>query len=125
MGRHKKNNIDITSYTSLTGLMQETYNDACSQIDDVQRTINELVVSTSPETVEEYALISKEKGNLLKVKDSAIKVKLEIAKLQADILKKNSDVDTKSNVVNANVTTDDFKKIREMLKKSNIDDNDF
>ena len=59
--------------------MQETYNDACLQISDSQKTINELSSSATPADVDDYTKIATTKVNLLKVKDSAIRIKLEIA----------------------------------------------
>ena len=75
MARKRKHDVKVNDNESLEGLMQETYNDACLQITDVQRTINELSVAADPEGVDDLTKIAKEKGNLLKVKDSAIRVK--------------------------------------------------
>ena len=86
MPRKRKHDVKVNDNESLEGLMQETYNDACLQINDVQRTINELTTGVNPDGVDDLTKIAKEKGNLLKVKDSAIRVKLEIAKLQSDII---------------------------------------
>jgi len=82
MPRKRKHDVKVNNNESLEGLMQETYNDACLQINDVQRTINELTTGSNPDGVDDLTKIAKEKGNLLKVKDSAIRVKLEIAKLK-------------------------------------------
>ena len=87
MPRKKKQEVKVNNVDSLEGLMQETYNDACLQINDAQRTINELSVSAEPTDVDDLTKIAKEKGGLLKVKDSAIRIKLELAKLQSDIIK--------------------------------------
>ena len=97
--------------------MQETYNDACLQINDAQRTINELSTSATPEDVDDLTKIAKEKGGLLKVKDSAIRIKLELAKLQSDILKNRGDADAAiQQRTEGKASLDDFKSIREMLK---------
>ncbi len=48
MPRKKKQEIKINDNDSLSGLMQETYNDACLQISDAQKTINELATSVTP-----------------------------------------------------------------------------
>jgi hypothetical protein len=79
MPRKKKQDVKVNNSESLEGLMQETYNDACLQINDAQRTINELSASATPADVDDLTKIAKEKGNLLKVKDSAIRIKLELA----------------------------------------------
>ena len=95
MPRKKKQDVKVNNTESLEGLMQETYNDACLQITDAQKTINELSTSI-PQTdlgVDDLTKIAKEKAGLLKVKESGIRIKLELAKLQSDILKNRGDVD--------------------------------
>jgi hypothetical protein len=117
MPRKKKQDVKVNNVDSLEGLMQETYNDACLQINDAQRTINELSASANPTDVDDLTKIAKEKGGLLKVKDSAIKIKLELAKLQSDILKNKGDADAAiQQRTEGKASLDDFKSIREMLK---------
>jgi hypothetical protein len=119
MPRKKKQDVKVNDTESLEGLMQETYNDACLQITDAQKTINELSASATPTDVDDLTKIAKEKAGLLKVKDSAIRVKLELAKLQSDIIKSRGDVDTAiSERSNGAASLSDFKSIREMLKNS-------
>ena len=117
MPRKRKQDVKVNNVDSLEGLMQETYNDACLQINDAQRTINELSTSATPEDVDDLTKIAKEKGGLLKVKDSAIRIKLELAKLQSDILKNRGDADAAiQQRTEGKASLDDFKSIREMLK---------
>jgi hypothetical protein len=119
MPRKKKQDVKVNDSESLEGLMQETYNDACLQITDAQKTINELSTSATPTDVDDLTKIAKEKAGLLKVKDSAIRVKLELAKLQSDIIKSRGDIDTAiSERSNGAASLSDFKSIREMLKNS-------
>jgi hypothetical protein len=126
MPRKKKNDVKVNDSSSLEGLMQETYNDACLQIMDAQKTINELSASAIPQDVEDMTKIAKEKGGLLRVKDSAIRIKLEIAKLQSEIIKNRGDVESALNEASkGSASLSDFKSIREMLKgeiKNNGDD---
>jgi polyribonucleotide nucleotidyltransferase len=119
MGRKVKQEILINNNESLSGLMQETYNDACLQITEAQKTINELSSSASPEGVDDLTKIAKEKGGLLKIKDSGIRIKLELAKLQSDIIKNGGNV-TKAITERSNgkVSVDDFDSVREMLKQN-------
>jgi hypothetical protein len=127
MPRKKKQDVKVNNTDSLEGLMQETYNDACLQISDAQKTINELATSATPLDVDDHTKIAKEKGGLLKIKDSAIRIKLEIAKLQNDILKNKGDVDSAvSERSNGSASLSDFKTIREMLKneKNNEENED-
>lgn len=120
MGRHKKQKIKTSDVNSLEGLIQETYNDACANIVDAQKTINELVNSVRPEDVDDATKIAKEKNNALKVKDSAIRIKLEIAKLQTDIIKhKNkAEEDDTTDKSGGNITLEDFSKVRELIKRN-------
>lgn len=119
MPRKKKQEVKVNNVDSLEGLMQETYNDACLQINDAQRTINELSVGATPQVqdVEDLTKIAKEKGGLLKVKDSAIRIKLELAKLQSDIIKNKGNSEAAiTEMSDGKVSANDFKSIREMLK---------
>ena len=119
MPRKKKTDIKVNSTSSLEALCQETYNDACLQINEAQKNINELSTGITPADIEDLTKIAREKAGLLKVKDSAIRVKLELAKLQSDIIKNNGDANaaiSQRNDSSASIT--DFKSIREMLKKS-------
>jgi hypothetical protein len=118
MPRKKKQDVKVNDVESLEGLMQETYNDACLQIIDSQKHINELSTATNPQDVDDYTKIAKEKGGLLKIKDSAIRIKLELAKLQNDIIKKNGDAESAiSERSEGKASLSDFKSIREMLKE--------
>jgi hypothetical protein len=117
MPRKKKQDVKVNDVESLEGLMQETYNDACLQINDAQRSINEIASSATPQDVDDLTKIAKEKGGLLKVKDSAIRIKLELAKLQSDILKNRGDADAAiQERTDGKASLNDFKSIREMLK---------
>ncbi len=120
MPRKKKQDVKINNSNSLEGLCQEAYNDACAQINDAQRTINEMVNSANPVDVDDITKIAKGKVDALKIKDSAIKIKLEIAKLQNDIIKNNGDAEAAiKERSSGTVTLDDFSKVREMIKKGN------
>jgi hypothetical protein len=125
MPRKQKQDIKINSDDSLSGLMQETYNDACLQINDAQRTINELTVSAIATDIDDLTKVAKEKAGLLKVKDSAIRIKLEIAKLQSDIIKNRGDVDSVISERNQGAPSlSDFNSLREMLKKGKENNDD-
>ena len=121
MPRKRKTEVKVNDTSSLTALMQETYNDACLQISDAQSTINELS-SSLPQTeldVDDLTKIAKEKAGLLKVKESGIRIKLEIAKLQSDLIKNLGDVNaTLAERSTSSASLNDFKSIREMLKNN-------
>jgi hypothetical protein len=119
MPRKRKQEVKVNDVESLEGLMQETYNDACLQINDAQRTINELSTNIIGQeaTIDDMVKVAKEKGGLLKVKDSAIRLKLELAKLQSDIIKSRGDAESAiSERSNGTASLSDFKTIRDMIK---------
>jgi len=117
MARSRRQIIEVNSNASLQSIMQETYNNACSQINDAQKIINEVSSSATPEDVDDITKIAKSKVDALKLKDSAIKMKLEIGKLQSDIIKYSGNM---SEVLTNNTqlaTADNFSAVREMIKK--------
>lgn len=122
MPRKKKQDVRVNNVDSLEGLVQEIYNDACLQINDAQKTINELSTSATPQDVDELTKVAKGKADLLKIKDSGIKIKLELAKLQSDIIKNRGDIDTAVTQRSSGAaSTSDFQSIRNMIKnKDNI-----
>lgn len=122
MTRKRKQSIKLNNTDSLQGLMQETYNDACGQIIDVQKTINELTLSITPEDVDDLTKIAREKSNAHKLKDSAIRIKLEVGKLLNDIIKHNGSIEDTdaTRVANGSApTTDELKDIRNWIKNAN------
>ncbi len=125
MPRKRKQEIKVNNTASLEGLMQETYNDACLQILDTQKTINELASSAIGVDVDDHTKIAKEKGGLLKIKDSAIRLKLEVAKLQSDIIKHSGDINAAiSERSDGEASINDFKAIREMIKNRAANNDD-
>lgn len=132
MPRKKKQDVKINDSTSLEGLLQETYNDACLQITEVQSVINELSANVNAETsrqdndltIEDLTKIAKEKGGLLKVKDSAIRTKLDIARLQSDIIKNSGNAAAAVTETTQGVATlDDMQSIRDWVKNNRANDN--
>ena len=125
MPRKKKQDIKTNSVDSLEGLLQETYNDACANINDAQRTINEMDNAAEPEDVDDLTKLAKEKTNALKVKDSAIKIKLEIAKLQNDIIKHRGDAEAAmKDRSGGKVDINDFRQIRKFIEDSSNDEDE-
>jgi len=119
MARSKRQIIEVNSNNSLQSVMQEVYNNACNQINDAQKVINEVGASANLEDIDDIAKIAKAKTDALKVKDSAIKIKLDVGKLQSDIIKYSGNM---SEVVANNqqlATADSFSKVREMITKQN------
>ncbi len=126
INRRKKQQIKINNLESLQSLMQEIYNDSCTQINDVQRNINELANGATLATTMDVALVAKEKTNALKVKDSAIKIKLEVSKLMNDVIKHNGsieEVEAARKSEGSGPSLDDFSNLRALFIKKE-EDND-
>ena len=118
MPRKKKQHVKINNVTSLEGVLQEVYNEACANIKDAQSTITELSTAAEPVDVDDFTKISKAKTDAIKEKTANIKVKLEIAKLQNDSIKHAGDVAaTLANTSGAEVNLDDFSMIRKMIEE--------
>lgn len=125
MPRKKKQDIKVNNTTSLEGLMQEVYNDACGQINDAQRVINELQTSTTPEDVEDATKIAKAKVDAQKIKESGIKIKLEVARLQSDIIKHGGNTEKAvEERYEGKAQLKDFKTIRDMINNPDALDKD-
>jgi hypothetical protein len=120
--RKRKQDIKVNNTDSLEGLMQEIYNDGCLQINEAQNAINELSTGTTPQDIDDHTKVAKEKAGLLKVKEAGIRIKLEVAKLQSDILKNKGDAESAiSERSQGSASLNDFKSIREMIKKDKLD----
>lgn len=123
MARSKKQKIEVNSLESLQGVMQEVYNNACNQIQDAQKVVNELTASITAEDVDDITKVAKAKTDALKIKDSAIKIKLDVGKLQNIIMKEGGNLDEviSHNNTTTLVTSDNFSQVREMIKNAEKD----
>ena len=116
MPRKRKQVVKVNNVTSLEGVLQEVYNEACGNIKDAQGIVNELTNGTVPEDVDDHTKLAKAKTDAIKEKTTNIKVKLEIAKLQNDSVKHAGDIQaTLHDVADGEVSTDDFTKVRKMI----------
>lgn len=116
MPRRKKQTVEINSNDSLQGILQEVYNDACNQINDAQRVVNEVAAGSDPEDVDDWAKVAKAKTDALKLKDSGIKAKLDVAKLQAELIKHNGSLSEAAKANPDVVSAESFAEIRKILK---------
>jgi hypothetical protein len=116
MPRKKKQKIKVNDVESLEGLLQETYNEACGNINSAQKEINKLEGAAEPQDTDDYTKMAKEKGNLLKIKESSMRIKLEVAKLQHDSIKHNGDIQKATESYSGGKTDEaTLKGIREMI----------
>jgi len=117
MPRKRKQVVKVNNITSLEGVLQEVYNEACGNIRDAQGIVNELTNGTVPEDVDDHTKIAKAKTDAIKEKTTNIKVKLEIAKLQNDSVKHAGDIQaTLNEASDGEVSIDDFTAVRKMIK---------
>lgn len=92
MPKRKNTIVKLNSVESLQSLMQESYRDSCSLINDALNIVENLENDQKIENVDDLTKISKEKINALKLKENAIKLKLQINTLQNDFLKHSGNI---------------------------------
>lgn len=87
--------IRINSNDKIEELLQETYNQACEQIAQVQEEMNKITQSTTlgDLTIDEKAKYAKLMYDYTKAKDSAIRAKMDIAKLLIEIVNHKGSVE--------------------------------
>lgn len=90
----KKYKVKINSAEKLEALLQELYNDACKNIEQVQNEMNKLTnsVSLNNEAMDAKAKYAKAMNDFIASKDKAIGKKLDIARLMAEIIKFNGNL---------------------------------
>jgi|TARA_R110000851_G_scaffold848_3_gene2878 hypothetical protein len=116
MPRTTRQKIEVNNTDSLQSVLQEVYNNVCTQIKDAQKIVNEVGAAQNIEDTDDLVKIAKAKTDALKLKDSAIKTKLDIGKLQSDILKHSGDVAAAITNNPEIVGKDAFANIRELIK---------
>lgn len=89
MAKMKRYKLKINSSEKLEELLQELYDEACWNIEVVQKELNRYVNSTNlnEETSDSKAKIGKITNDFVSNMDKALGRKLEIAKLMHEILK--------------------------------------
>lgn len=90
----KKYKLKINSPEKIEALLQELYNDACKNIEQVQNEMNKLTnsVTLNDEAMDAKAKYAKAMNDFIASKDKAIGKKLDIARLMAEILKFNGNL---------------------------------
>lgn len=118
MPRPKKTKIRL-DVDSMSGLMQEIYNDCINVQKKAQNDITERKTQLKVEDSNDAYQIGKVNNESLKIIDSAIDKKLTLAKLQAQILINNNQGEEKANTPKA-LSDDDKKLLRDMIKEQKI-----
>ena len=121
----KKFIIKLNSNEKVEQLLQETYDLATNQINQIQSEINKITNSTNLKDLEidgreKYGKIM---NNYLTTIQKAIDRKFEIARFMGEITKHGGDVDKVLNDPNVSKTTElNLKQIRDAVKKIANDD---
>jgi hypothetical protein len=108
--------------------LQEVYDQACRQINEIQNEINKLINSTNlgseDFTMDDKAKYFKAIHDLTGDKKSAIQTKLDIVKFMGEIVKHSGDAKAVLNDKNvAKRTSLDLNSIRNILKEESDTDN--
>ena len=125
---NKRIKVRLSSVEKIEELLQEVYDQACRQINEIQSEINKLINSTNlgsdDFTMDDKAKYFKAIHDLTSDKKSAIQTKLDIVKFMGEMVKHSGDVKA---VVNdksfAKRTSLNLNDIRNALNDGNDGDN--
>ena len=125
---NKRIKVRLSSVEKIEELLQEVYDQACRQINEIQNEINKLINSTNlgsdDFTMDDKAKYFKAMHDLTGDKKSAIQTKLDIVKFMGEMIKHNGDAKA---VVNdkafAKRTSLNLNDIRNALNDGNDGDN--
>lgn len=125
---NKRIKVRLSSVEKIEELLQEVYDQACRQINEIQNEINKLINSTNlgsdDFTMDDKAKYFKAIHDLTGDKKSAIQTKLDIVKFMGEMVKHSGDAKA---VVNdksfAKRTSLNLNDIRNALNDSNDGDN--
>lgn len=118
---NKRYKVRLSSVEKIEELLQEVYDQACRQINEIQNEINKLINSTNLAsedfTMDDKAKYFKAIHDLTGDKKSAIQTKLDIVKFMGEMVKHSGDAKA---IVNdkgfAKRTSLNLKEIRDVLK---------
>jgi len=87
----KQFKIKLDNQDNLQELLQEIYNEACKNVEEAQRLINKIEMSTNlnEEVIDGKSKYAKAINDFISTKDKAIGRKLEVAKAMAEVLKRS------------------------------------
>ena len=90
----KRFKVKLNSPEKIEELLQELYNEACKNIEEIQTQMNKVAnsVQLNDEIMDAKAKYAKAMNDFIVSKDKAIGRKLEIAKLLSEILKYNGNI---------------------------------
>lgn len=121
---NKSYKVKLNSVNKIEELLQEVYDQACRQINEIQNEINKLINSTNlgadDFTMDDKAKYFKAIHDLTGDKKSAIQTKLDIAKFMGEIVKRNGDANSVLNDKNIQKRSSlNLKDLRVALNETN------
>ena len=118
----KRFKVKLNSPEKVEELLQELYNEACKNIEEIQTQMNKVAnsVQLNDEIMDAKAKYAKAMNDFIVSKDKAIGRKLEIAKLLSEILKYNG------NLTKASENSDIFNNFKwdDLQKMAQEEDDD-
>lgn len=97
----KRYNVKLNSIEKIEELLQEIYESASRQLNEIQNEMNKLMNSSNlgkdDTSMDEKAKYSKAIHDFVGDKDRAIKLKFDIAKFMGEIVKHNGDLNDMAN----------------------------
>ena len=118
----KRIKVRLNSVEKIEELLQELYNEACKNIEEIQTQMNKVAnsVQLNDEIMDAKAKYAKAMNDFIVSKDKAIGRKLEIAKLLSEILKYNG------NLTKASENSDIFNNFKwdDLQKMAQEEDDD-
>lgn len=125
---NKRYKVRLNSAEKIEELLQEIYDQACRQLNEIQNEINKLINSTNLAseyfTMEDKAKYFKSIHDLTGDRKNAIQTKLDIAKFMGEILKHGGDSNSVLNDKNAQKRTSlNLKSIRDAVNENSDSDN--
>lgn len=120
MESKKRYSVKLNNLSKIEELLQETYNLACQQYNQIQNEINKVANTT---VLNQLDIDGKEKygkimSNYISLQQKSIAQKFDIAKLMSEVAKHNGDVKTALENTKSMPTTLDISKLRELAKNA-------
>jgi len=120
----KRYKVRLNSIEKIEELLQEIYDQACRQLNEVQNEMNKLMNSSNlgaeGVSMDEKAKYAKAMHDYIGDKSKAISSKFEIAKFMGEIVKHNGDANATVNDKNyAKRTSLNLSEIKSILDKDN------
>ena len=122
MEKSKKNyTVKLNNIEKIEQLLQETYNLACQQANQIQNEINKIANTT---VVNDLDIDAKEKygkimTNYITLQQKSIAQKYDIAKLMAEVIKHGGNIKEALDDTKNAPTTFDITKLKELAKNIN------